>query len=147
MSHIVVAGERFEFSGASLVVYHCLGEDADWNLELVREGESLWLAGTMRPGPRSADDLVGAEVEVDLRSLDEVVSALLGRPITLYPGGQAVCALRFMTAGSPEALVFAATCSCDWDPYLQSFPVAGAVALELAIEARVEALHPGHLPA
>lgn len=146
MSYIVVAGQRFDFAGASLVAYHCLGEDADWNLELVREGESLWLAGTMRPGPRSAEDLVGAEVEVDLRSLDEVVSALLGRAVTLYPGGEQVCALRFVTGGTSEVVVFAARSDCAWDRYLQSFPGEGAVEVELAIEARVVGMHPGHLP-
>jgi hypothetical protein len=146
MSHILVAGERFPIDRAQLVAYHCDGPEADWNLELVRGDESLWLAGTATPAPRTPDDLVGASVEVDLRSLDEVVGDLLGRPVTLYPGGQDVCALRFHLARSPDGLRFAVTTSCDWDHYLQTFATPDPVELTLEIDAVVSQLHPRHLP-
>lgn len=146
MSHILLAGERFAVDQARLVVYHCAAETADWNLELLCGGRSLWLSGTVTPGPADAEALPGAEVEVELRSLDELLAALLGRAITLYPGGQEVCALRFRLQGSPTGVRFAATCSCDWDAYLRSFAAPGNVELTLAIDAEVAALHPGPLP-
>lgn len=145
MSHIALAGERFGIDQATLVVDHGAAETADWNLELVRGGRRLWLSGTITPGPVDAGALVGAEVEVELRSLDELIEALLGRAITLYPGGQAVCALRFRLLGAPGGVRFAVTCSCDWDSSLKSFATPGPVELTLAIDAELAALHPGPL--
>lgn len=146
VSHILLAGERFGIDQATLVVYHGAAETADWNLELVCGGRRLWLSGTITPGPVDAVALVGAEVEVDLRSLDELLEALLGRALTLYPGGQKVCALRFRLLGAPGGVRFAVTCSCDWDTYHRSFATPGDVELTLAIDAEVAALHPGPLP-
>ncbi len=147
MSHIIVAGERFPIDRATLVLYHCDEPEADWNLELVLGDRSLWLAGTVTPAPRTPADLDGARVEVDLRSLDEVVADLLGRSVTLYPGGQAVCALRFQLARSPDGVRFAATTSCDWDDYRKTFNTPGPVELTLEIDAIVSQLHQGQLPA
>jgi len=146
VSHIIVAGERFEVREAALTVYHASAEEADWNLELAFGGRTLWLAGTVTPGPDSAAALVGAEVAVDLRSLDEVVRGLLGRSVTLFPGGQAVCALRFGLVASAAGVGFVVTSRCDWDRYHETFPGLGDIEVTLAIDARVAALHAGQLP-
>lgn len=146
MSHIIVAGERFEIRAAALTVYHASAEEADWNLELACGEQTLWLAGTVTPGPDSAAALVGAEVAVDLRSLDEVVRGLLGRAVTLFPGGQAVCALRFGLVASPAGVGLVVTSRCDWDRYHDTFPGLGEIEVTLAIDARVAALHPGQQP-
>lgn len=146
MSHVRVADRHFPLEHAALVAYHCDGPEADWNLELAHAGQTLWLAGTVRPGPRVADELVDAEVEVDLRSLDEVVGALLGRDVALYPGGQQVCALGFRLARAPVGVRFAVTVECDWDDSLQTFARPGPVVLELEIDAVVAGLHAGALP-
>lgn len=146
MPRIRIAGETFEFASASLVAYHCDGPEADWNLALDRDGDTLWLAGTVTPGPRSPDALVGAVVTVDLRALDEVVGALLGRHVTLYPGGQDVCALAFPLARGAAGVRLAAAVACDWDRALETFPGASLVEMELDIDAVVAELHPGDLP-
>ena len=39
MRRISIAGHSFEFAAAKLVAYHCAAGEADWNVELVREGE------------------------------------------------------------------------------------------------------------
>lgn len=146
MSHILLADERFVVDQATLVAYHCAAETADWNLELMCGGRRLCLAGTITPGPGDVEALAGAEVEVELRSLDEVLEALLGRAITVYPDGEQVCALSFRLLGSPAGVRFAVTCRCDWDSYHKSFPNPGTVELTLAIDAVVAALHPGRMP-
>ncbi|PCC74764.1 hypothetical protein SAMN02745121_06056 [Nannocystis exedens] len=146
MSRIRIGDHTWTFDAASLELYHCMSSEADWNLALVRAGATLWLAGTVVPGPRSPEALLGAEVSVDLRSLDEVAGALLGRHVTLYPGGQDVCALRFRLAASPGGVRLAASAGCDWDRYLKTFDHDRPVDLELDIDAAVVALHPGNLP-
>ncbi|MCY1005193.1 hypothetical protein OV079_06320 [Nannocystis pusilla] len=85
-------------------------------------------------------------MSVDLRSLDEVAGALLGRAVTLYPGGQDVCALGFRIAAAPGGVRLAASARCDWDGYLQTFDHGQPVDLELDIDAAVVALHPDNLP-
>ena len=65
MRRISIAGQSFEFAAAKLVAYHCAAGEADWNLELVREGESRWLSGTTVPGPRTPADLEGAAMRLD----------------------------------------------------------------------------------
>lgn len=146
MSHVRIAGASFVIERAVMVAYHCASEEADWNLELMREGGSLWLAGTVVPGPSSIDVLDGAEVSIDLRSLDEVAGELLGRAVTLYPNGQEVCALRFRLVRTLRGVRFAVGCECDWDRHLETFDAAGMVELSIDIDAEVEALHPGRLP-
>lgn len=146
MSRIRVAGATFAIERAVMVAYHCAAPEADWNLALEREGASLWLAGTVVPGPATIDALGGAEVSVDLRSLDEVLGALLGRAVTLYPNGQGVCALKLRLARTPRGVRFAGECECDWDRELGTFEAAGWVALSIELDAEVEALHPGRLP-
>jgi hypothetical protein len=146
MSHVRIAGTSFTIERAVMEAYHCASEEADWNLELVREGGSLWLAGTVVPGPATIDALHGAEVVVDLRSLDEVVGALLGRAVTLYPNGQQVCALRLRLARTERGVRLAGECECDWDRALETFEAQGMVALSIDVEAEVTALHPGQLP-
>lgn len=146
MSHIRVAGTTFAIERAVMVAYHCASPEADWNLALEREGALLWLAGTVVPGPATIDALGGAEVSVELQSLDEVLEALLGRAVTLYPGGQGVCALKLRLARTPRGVRFAVECECDWDRALGTFEVAGSVALSIELDAEVEAIHPGQLP-
>jgi len=146
MSRLRISHDTWTLGGASFVAYHCDGPEADWNLALDHAGEMLWLAGTVSPAPRSPAELAGAEVTVDLRSLDEVAEALLGRSVTLYPGGQNVCALSFTLSPAPAGVRFAATVTCDWDRALATFPHGELVVLELDIEAAVAALHPGALP-
>lgn len=146
MSHVRIAGASYVIERAVMVAAHCASEEADWNLELVREGGSLWLAGTVVPGPSSIDGLDGAEVSIDVLSLDEVVGALLGRAVTLYPNGQEVCALRFPLVRTLRGVRFAVVCECDWDRYLKTFEAGGVVELSIDIDAEVEALHPGALP-
>ncbi len=58
MRRISIAGTSFEFATAKLIAYHCASGEADWNIELVREGESRWLSGTIVPGPRTPADAV-----------------------------------------------------------------------------------------
>lgn len=146
MSRIRIGDTTWTFRSASLELYHCLAPEADWNLALDHAGATLWLAGTVIPGPRSPEALIGAEVSVDLRSLDEVAGALLGRAVTLYPGGQDVCALGFRIAAAPGGVRLAASARCDWDGYLQTFDHGQPVDLELDIDAAVVALHPDNLP-
>ncbi|MDC0674241.1 hypothetical protein [Nannocystis radixulma] len=146
MSRIRIGHDSWTLDRASLEAYHCHAPEADWNLALDHAGQTLWLAGTVTPGPRAPAELVGAEVTVDLRSLDEVVGALLGRAVTLYPGGQDVCALGFTLAPSPAGVRLAAIVTCDWDRALATFPHDEPVVLELDIDAGVEGLHPGGLP-
>jgi hypothetical protein len=146
MGHIRVAGVTFAIERAVMVAYHCASPEADWNLALSCEGRSLWLAGTVVPGPTTIDALDGAEVSVDLRSLDEVLGELLGRAVTLYPNGQLVCALKLRLARTPRGVRFAAECECDWDRELGTFEAPGPVALAIELDAEVEALHPGRLP-
>lgn len=74
--YIELDGQRHGFARARLRF-----EGSDWTLTLHREGAPpLELAG-------EAD---GDRLRIDLRSLDEVLGALQGRPITAYPGGQLV---------------------------------------------------------
>lgn len=146
MSRIRIDDQTWTFRSASLELYHCLGPEADWNLALDHAGATLWLVGTVVPGPRSASALIGAEVKVDLRALDELAEALLGRQVTLYPHGQDVCALGFRLAAAPGGVRLAASARCDWDRYLQTFDHDQPVDLELDIDAAVVALHPGNLP-
>jgi hypothetical protein len=146
MSHLRVAGATFAIERAVMVAYHCASEEADWNLELVHEGVPLWLAGTVAPGPSTIDALDGAQVSVDLRSLDEVVGALLDRAVTLYPNGQGVCALTFRLVRNSRSVRFVVDCECDWDRDLATFEATEGVALSLDIDAEVAALHPGPLP-
>lgn len=143
MRRIRIADQTFEFPGATLVAYHCDAPEADWNLALDHHGATLWLSGTVTPGPRSRDALVGAEITVDARALDEVVGALLGRDVTLYADAQA---LAFPLAGTSSGVRLAATFACDWDRALASFPEPGPVEIELDIDAEVTELHPGQLP-
>lgn len=147
MSHVRIAGASFAIERAVMEAYHCASQEADWNLELVREGGSLWLAGTVAPGPATIDALHGAEVVVDLRSLDEVVGALLGRAVTLYPNGQQVCASRLRLERTERGVRMAGECECDWDRGLETFAAQGMVALSIDVEAEVTALHQGPLPA
>lgn len=146
MSHVRVAEQRFELDRAELEAYHCAGPEADWNLKLVRADGCLWLAGTVEPGPRTIDDLDGAEVTLDLRSLDETIGALIGRDVTLYPGGQDVCALKLRLARTERGVRFAVTCESDWDPALESFARPGPLTLSIDVDAAVVALHPGPSP-
>lgn len=145
MSHIRVAGTSFAIERAVMVAYHCASEEADWNLELVREGASLWLAGTVKPGPGGIGALDGAEVEVDLRSLDEVVGELIGRAVTLYPSGQEVCALRLRLGRTERGVRFAGECECDWDRALETFEGVEMVGLAIDVDAEVGGLHPGRM--
>ncbi|AKT39912.1 hypothetical protein [Chondromyces crocatus] len=146
MSRLQLGDQSWTLRKASLTIYHGAAAEADWNLALDHAGETLWLAGTITPGPHAPEALLGAEVTVDLRSLDEVVSHLLGRAVTLYPNGQEVCALVFRLTASPQGVHFAATAPCDWDRYLQTFDHDHPVTLELDIDAALTALHPGRLP-
>lgn len=146
MSQLRIADQTWTFASASLTVYHCLAPEADWNLALDHAGQTLWLAGTVIPGPSSPEALIGAEVVVDLRALDELVGALLDRPVTLYPNGQDVCALALRLAPSPRGVRLAASARCDWDRHLGTFDHDQPVALELDLDAAVAALHPGNLP-
>ncbi|MCY0993541.1 hypothetical protein OV203_40765 [Nannocystis sp. ILAH1] len=146
MSWIRIGDTTWTFRNASLELYHCEGPEADWNLALDHAGATLWLAGTVVPGPRSPEALIGAEVSVDLRSLDEVAGALLGRAVTLFPHGQDVNALGFRLAASPGGVRLAASARCDWDRYLGTFDHGQPVDLELDIDAAVVALHPGNMP-
>lgn len=146
MSHVRIAATSFAVERAVLEAYHCASEAADWNLELVREGASLWLAGTMVPGPATVAALDGAQVTIDLRSLDEVVGGLLGRAITLYPNGQDVCELQGRLVRTERGVRLAIECKCDWDRALETFEASAWVELSLDIEAEVAALHPEQLP-
>jgi hypothetical protein len=146
MSHVRIAGASFAIERAVMEAYHCASEAADWNLELVYEGTSLWLAGTVVPGPATIAALDGAQVTIDLRSLDEVVGGLLGRAITLYPNGQDVCELQGRLARTERGVRLAVGCECDWDRALETFEAPAWVELSLDIEAEVAALHPGRLP-
>jgi hypothetical protein len=149
MSHLRIAGETFHFDRVSLLAYHCASREADWNLGLEGAGTTLWLSGTIVPGPATPDDLDGAQVSVELRSLDEVVEALLGRPITMYPGGQAVCALAFPIARTAAGARFAVDFEFDWDHALGTFPDKAAgtrLTGALELDAELEALHPAGLP-
>ncbi|WAS97831.1 hypothetical protein [Nannocystis punicea] len=146
MSRIRIGDQTWDLSNATLELYHCRGPEADWNLALTHAGETLWLAGTVMPGPASIEALIGAEFTVDLRSLDELAGALLGRSVTLYPGGQGVCALAFRGAASPRGVRLAAAANCDWDRYLETFDRDQPVALDFDLDAAVAALHPGNLP-
>jgi len=145
MSHVRVAGASFAIERAVMVAYHCASEEADWNLELEHEGVSLWLAGTVTPGPETIAALEGAEVSIDLRSLDEVIGGLLGRAVTLYPNGQDVCALTFRLERTERGVRFAVDCECDWDRYLETFDAEGAVELSIDVDAEVGGLQQGRL--
>ena len=79
MRRISIAGQSFEFAAAWLVAYHCAAGEADWNVELVREGEFRWLSGTIGPGPRTPTDLEGAAMRLNPRSLDEIAEESAGR--------------------------------------------------------------------
>lgn len=146
-SHLRIDEETFAFERATFVAYHCASSVADWNLELIRAGEAFWLSGKIVPAPRSPEDLDGARVEIDLRSLDDLADALLGRAITMFPGGQSVCALSFTLARSPTGVRFASDFSFEWDHDLETFPIKGTtLQASIELDAEVGALHPGGLP-
>ncbi len=144
MRRISIAGHSFEFAAAKLVAYHCASDEADWNLELVREGESRWLSGTITPGPRTPADLDGAAVRLDPRSLDELAECLTGRIVTLYPREEE--ALKSRLVRTADGVKFSFALEADWDPELASFAAPGVIAVEIEIEAEVGGLHPGRLP-
>lgn len=106
------------------------------------------LTGTiLASGPRTIDALHDAEVSIDLRSLDEVIGALLDREVTLYPNGQDVCALRGRLVRTSRGIRLATECECDWDRALETFEAgAGMVELAIDVEAEVAALLSGRLP-
>lgn len=147
MRRISIAGTSFEFERADLWGYHCASEEADWNLELVRGETTIWLSGTMKPGPRGVDELAGVVMRLDPRALDEVVESLIGRAVTLYPRqdpglGDGVEFRLVRTDGGVRVSV---AMDADWDRYLESFPVPGDVRVEIEIEAGVGELYPGRL--
>jgi hypothetical protein len=147
MNQIRIANQTVVFERVTFVAYHCSAATADWNLCLEREGAMSYLSGTITPAPRTASDLAGASVRVDLRSLDEVAEGILGRPITLYPGGQSVCALSFPIERSATGARFAINFDFEWDHALGTFPVAGTMESgTIELEAEVGALHPNAPP-
>ncbi|MCA9611540.1 MAG: hypothetical protein H6721_14430 [Sandaracinus sp.] len=65
-------------------------DGSDWFLTFgAPGGEVLELCG----------ETDGDRLRLDLRALDEVLSALRGAAITTYPGGQSVCAAHFDVGG------------------------------------------------
>lgn len=147
MGQIRIADRTYALSASEFVAYHCQQPEADWNLALAHQGRALWLSGTVIPAPLTVDDLDRATARVDLRSLDELAGALLGREVTLFPGGQDVCEIEFPLARTPAGVRLAVAVTCDWDRYLETFPRdAGPIELALEIDAPVAALHPGRLP-
>lgn len=145
MFSLRVAGDEFTFERAVVVAYHCASEaEADWNLELARGDETLFLSGTVTPAPRSADTLDGAIVRLDPRSLDELLEALTGRAVLLEPVDSD--AVTFPLARTARGVRFAARFSANWDPSLGRFADHSPVAVALDIDAEVAALHPHHLP-
>jgi hypothetical protein len=140
--HLRIAGQEFSFERAALVAYHCAADEADWNLELVRDGETLWLSGTVAPAPASGDALAGAVAMIDPRALDELAGALLGRPLTLFPATEPTLALSCTARGVRLATRF----TCDWDRALDTFPDPAPIDITIDIDAELAALHPGRLP-
>jgi hypothetical protein len=113
----MAAESRIELDGRSYSFDHVelstRGED--WDLALTRRGAVSWLGGTWCP-PR---------LRLDLRSLDALFEALLGAPITAYPGGYAVCEAYLEVSPPQEGLLhFHGAFEFDWD---RALDVPGAV--------------------
>lgn len=148
MNVITIADQRYEFDRAALVAYHASSGEADWNVELVRGGESLFLSGTAALGEPITDleSLLRCRARVDLRSLDEVAGALLGRSVTMYPGGEDVCELAFPLAPSEAGVRLAVSFEFEWDAYLDTFPGrTGRLPASIHLDAPVT-IHAGMLP-
>lgn len=145
---VEIDGKRFALSSAALELYHCDSGEADWNLKLGHAERESWLSGTVAPSPTAAADLAGRELVIDNRDLDELFGHLLGRQITTYPGGQAVCRACFTVSTVPAGLQLSSAFEFDWDRYLDppdaSYPAPRTARLELI--ATLEAIHPGDLP-
>lgn len=144
MPHLHVAGEDFAFDRAALIAYHCASTEADWNLELVRGDETLWQSGTITPAPLTEAALAGAIVRLDPRALDELLEALTGRAVTLYPVG--ADEITFPLARSARGVKFAARFAATWDPELGEFADHSPTEIAIDVDAEVAALHPHRLP-
>lgn len=145
MARLHVAGDDFTFDRAALIAYHCASTlAADWNLELARGDETLYLSGTITPAPLTEAALDRAIVRLDPRSLDELVEALTGRAVILEPVG--ADDITFPLARTARGVRFAARFSAAWDPSLGEFADHSPVDIAIDIDAELAALHPHRLP-
>jgi hypothetical protein len=102
-SFIELDGQSHPFTEVTLEL-----DGSDCYATLHRDGApALELAGEVEEDGR---------LHLDLRALDEVFGALLGRPITAYPGGQEVCAAHLdMRELDGGGLLLSTQFEFDWD--------------------------------
>ncbi len=146
MNELRIDDEVFRFERAALTAYHCHTPDADWNLSLTRDDETWWLAGTVRPAPRTPEGFDGLDVILDPRALDELVEGMLGRAIVMFPLGQPDGLAHLHARFSEGVLHLVGGFEFDCDDVLGTFSAPGRHTAMLRIEAVVEAMHPGNLP-